>query len=89
MVAYEFLNSNDIKWIDWSAYIPDLNPIENMWRIIEWNLARIEIKTIFDFKKTIKKLWNGIPDDGVKRSIMSITSRIQDWEIERKEEEQL
>ena len=54
-----------------------------MWGIIKWNLARIEIKTILELKKTIQKLWNGIPDDLVKRSIMSMTSRIQDWEKRR------
>ena len=80
LVAYEFLNSNNIKSIDWPAYSPDLNQIENMWGIIKWNLARIEIKTILELKKTIQKLWDGIPEDVVKRSIMSMTSRIQDWE---------
>ena len=80
LAVYEFLNSNNIKWIDWQAYSPDLNPIENMWGIIKWNLARIEIKTILELKKTIRKLWDRIPDNVVKRSIMSMTWRIQDWE---------
>ena len=85
LAAYEFLDSNNIIWIDWPAYSPDLNPIENMC-IIKWNLTRIKIKTILELKKTIQKLLDGIPDNVVKRLIMSMTSRIQDWE---KEEEQL
>ena len=48
--------------------------------IIKWNLARIEIKRILELKKTIQKMWDEIPEDVVKRSIMSMTSRIQDWE---------
>ena len=78
LAAYEFLNSNNIKWIDWPAYSLDLNPIESIWDIIKWNLTRIEFKTILELKKTIQKLWDGIPDDVVKRSIMSMTSRIQE-----------
>ena len=35
LAAYEFLISNNIKLIDWSAYSPDLNTIENMRGIIK------------------------------------------------------
>ena len=76
LASYEFFNSNNIKLFDWPAYSPDLNPIENMWSIIKWNLARIEIKKILEPKRLIQKLWDGIPDDVVKKLIMSMTSKI-------------
>ena len=53
LAVYEFLNLNNIKLNDLPAYSPDLNPIENMWAISKWNLARIEFKTISELKKTI------------------------------------
>ena len=53
LAVYEFLYSNNIKWIDWPAYSFDLNLIDNMRGIIKWNLAKIEIKTISELKKAI------------------------------------
>ena len=80
LAAYEFLNSNNIKCIDWPAYSPDLNPIENMWGIMKLNLARMEITSIFELKKAVQKLWDGISEEVVKKSILSMNSRILECE---------
>ena len=80
LAAYEFLNSNNIKCIDWPAYSPDLNPIENMWGIMKWNLARMEITSILELKKAVQKLWDGISEEVVWKSILSMTSRILECE---------
>ena len=80
LAAYEFLNSNNIKCIDWPAYSPDLNPIENMWGIMKWNLARMEITSIFELKKAVQKLWDGISEEVVRKSILSMNSRILECE---------
>ena len=80
LAAYEFLNSNNIKCIDWPAYSPDLNPIENMWGIMKLNLTRMEITSIFELKKAVQKLWDGISEEVVKKSILSMNSRILECE---------
>ena len=80
LAAYEFLNSNNIKCIDWPAYSPDLNPIENMWGIMKLNLVRMEITYILELKKVVQKLWDGISEEVVWKSILSMTSRILECE---------
>ena len=80
LATYEILNSNSIKCIDWPAYSPDLNPIENMWGIIKWNLARMKITSILEFKKAVQKLCDGISEEVVWKSILSMTSRIFECE---------
>ena len=80
LAAYEFLNSNNIKCIDWPAYSRYLNPIENMWGIMKWNLARMEITSILELKKAVQKLWDGISEEVVWKSILSMTSRILECE---------
>ena len=80
LAAYEFLNLNNIKCIDWPAYSPDLNPIENMWGVMKWNFTRMEITSILELKKAVQKLWDWISEEVVWKSILSITSRILECE---------
>ena len=80
LAAYKFLNSNNIKCIDWPAYSPDLNPIENMWGIMKWNLARMVNTPTLELKKAVQKLWDEISEEVVWKSILSMTSRILECE---------
>ena len=67
--------------MNWLAILQSwFTPNRKMWGIIKWNLAGIEIKIILELKKAIQKLCDEIPEDLMKRSIMCMTSRIQDWE---------
>ena len=38
--ALEFYKDNNIKVIDWPSYLPDLNPIQNVWG----KMKKIKIK---------------------------------------------
>ena len=51
-----------------------------MWGIMKWNLARMEITSILELKKAVQKLWDGISEEVVWKSILSMTSRILECE---------
>ena len=47
----EWLRTNKIATIDWPANSPDLNPIENIWKLLKDNIQKRE-----DFPRTVNEL---------------------------------
>lgn len=81
----EWLASHAISTIEWPAHSPDLNPIEHMWKALKGNLYRMfpdlwELKKngldIAYFTESLKKAWEAIPDDLIKRLIKSMRKRL-------------
>ena len=46
--------------LDWPARIPDLNPIENIWRKIKVDLSERNRKNINDLKLHLTECYNSI-----------------------------
>jgi len=42
----KFFEEKDITILDWSGNSPDLNPIENLWAIIERRIEKTECSTV-------------------------------------------
>lgn len=70
---------NDFNRMDWPAQSPDLNPIENLWRIIKLRISarRHQIHTIEAMKQTIKEEWDLLTEKDYKKYIESMPRRIQ------------
>jgi len=47
-----FLKENNVIVIDWPANSPDINPIENLWSLVKYNLTKQSL-TIDNFEKLI------------------------------------
>jgi transposase len=52
-----FLETNNIKTIDWPGNWPDLNPIENCWAHMKNMLAKKDIGSVPKLTKTILEVW--------------------------------
>ena len=59
----------------WPAKSPELNPIENLWSIMEEKIDRSKIKTIKSLKNSIKKTWNAIQIDEIQKLVASMEER--------------
>ena len=68
-----FENSREI--LDWPAYSPDLNPIENLWAIIKERLRKQTVS--WENLEKIVEIWNNIDQETVAKLYESMESRIE------------
>ena len=51
------MSENDVKVLDWPGNSPDLNPIENLWLIIESRLLKKDCTTERKLTEAIIEVW--------------------------------
>lgn len=74
----DWFKANSITTIDWPANSPDLNPIENIWKILKDNIQNQENfpRTINELKASLKREWEGLDDSVLKEAAASMPRRI-------------
>ena len=74
-VVRKFLAQEQWELLDWPAYSPDLNPIENIWAIFKKSL-RGQIVTWENLEEKVMELWNNINPDVVRNLYSSYENRL-------------
>ena len=83
--AARWKQAHGIILFDWASNSPDLNPIEQIWRIIKQNLCkrRHEIHSLSELKAAICEEWDRIPLAKINELISSMHDRAttvyQNW----------
>lgn len=57
---------------------PDLNPIENLWHILDLNIRKYHIKNKNDLKKHLKEEWEKISPEVTSKLALSMPKRLQE-----------
>ena len=73
-----FYKENNIVVIDWHAYSPDLNPIENVWAYIKGKLSGKKCIWMKQIEIEIIKIWEPIPKIQIEKTCKSIYDKIGD-----------
>jgi transposase len=68
-----------IRVLDWPAYSLDLNPIENLWRIIKDRLEIMELRTVSEWIAEIDKIWNTFDPHFLTHYIDFMSHRIEKY----------
>jgi transposase len=76
----EWLEMNKIKILDWPPQSPDLNPIENIWDLIDRRIRkRVKRPTnLEELWELIKREWNSITPEEIRSCYLSMVKRIKD-----------
>lgn len=72
----QFLEDNDIEILEWPSCSPDLNPIENVWKILKERVRKRKSKNSEEFVKNITEEWNNFDKKILKSLINSMPNRI-------------
>ncbi|KAI2661415.1 Transposable element Tcb2 transposase [Labeo rohita] len=72
-----WLNDHGVGVLDWSANLPDLNPIENLWGIVKRKMRNKRPKNADELKATVKETRASISPQQCHRLITSMPRRIE------------
>ncbi|GFT70244.1 DDE_3 domain-containing protein [Trichonephila clavipes] len=72
----EFLQSEDIRRMDWPAMSPDLNPIKHVWHALGRAIGTrySPPSTIQEMKTTLQNVWDQLPKELINCLISSMPS---------------
>ncbi|GFV43964.1 transposable element Tcb2 transposase [Trichonephila clavipes] len=73
-IVDECLKSEDITRMDWAAYSPDLNPIENVWDMLGRRIAARQppLTCLPELRRALLDEWCNIPQDQIDNLILSM-----------------
>lgn len=62
-IVNEYLARETIESMDWPAYLPDLNPIEHSWDLLQRQIAKLPVAqtTVEQLADALVKVWRQIP----------------------------
>jgi len=72
-----YIQLNEINAMPWPAQSPDLNPIENLWSILDQRVKGRTCKSAGELFEVLQAAWNGLPADTLSNLVGSMHARCQ------------
>jgi hypothetical protein len=72
----QWFEEQQIRVLPWPATSPDLNPIENVWSIIDQGLVKMKIGSITELKTAITNIWYEIDKEVWLKLSQSLRGRV-------------
>lgn len=73
-----FFKEHGIELLDWPAYSPDLNPIENLRAILKNKVYEQRPRTLDELERVVRKEWKAISRRFTRRLVRSLPGRLEE-----------
>ncbi|GFY24436.1 hypothetical protein TNCV_1014841 [Trichonephila clavipes] len=70
----DFCSAQPMQFLPWPAYLPDMSPIEHMWDLVGWCLARdwLLATSKDELLLRIQAIWNSLPQADIQNLLDSL-----------------
>src|ERR1700733_10591333 len=72
-----YLKNRKINVLDWPSQSPDLNPIENLWKELNFRTKSRKVNTEEELYEVLPKEWNTIDSSFLQKLVDSMPDRCQ------------
>lgn len=76
-IVKRWFEDNNVSVMGWPAQSPDLNPIENLWSIVDQRIDRSQASNKDALFQAIQEAWNAIPEEIIHNLVDSMPRRCQ------------
>lgn len=77
-LARNFLSDNDVNVLDWPSQSPDLNPIENLWELLDREVKRKHPSNKRELEEILRSEWEKISINTLISLVDSMPSRLRE-----------
>ena len=76
-IAKTYFEQSSISKLDWPSQLPDINPIEHLWSILDDRIPMESQVTLATFWSKLKEEWDNLPRHILANLVDSMPKRIQ------------
>ena len=75
-LVQKFLKDTKTKVLEWPAQSPDLNPIENLWRVLKVNVHARKPRNLDQLEQFAMEEWDKIPQETCANLVKNYSKRL-------------
>lgn len=59
-IVSEWIHNNGVQMLDFPPYSPDLNPMENLWHVVQQRVDKHDCSTLTQLEHAIREEWTNL-----------------------------